>query len=297
LRGTAILVAASTLFIALVSIGLSLTLFRPNGLERLALDWERLQLSQALENGADPAIAFNQLYGGRIGQDARPERIKAWFQAEMTDGSPLVLDAVLTAYLERRPGRLDGRSLPPGVYVGAGPIGPDVWPMPIVSHYFFFPRHGYVLIVPFETSDGWPPAVEVTASVDRDFDRAGRPAGDLYAVRDVYDRDAFDFARPGVPVHDLFVVTQDPEEVREITDRLDAAVSRLSKAELPYRLFRRNSNGALGCFLRVAGVRRHSLDRLRSDPMLRLRLPGILGDVWERPTAGAPAECVASRAR
>lgn len=278
--------------VGVASLLLNVLLHQPKGWARMAEDWRRLQVSRTLDPAGPPSEAFNTLYAHDIAPDAHPRQIRDWYAREMRADRPLVIDAVLAKYIHARAGQIDGRSLPPGIYVGAGPIGPDIWPMPVLSHYFFFPHHGYVLVVPFAEGGAWPEAVEVTASVDRDFKRAGTPAGDLFAAQHPYDPGAFDFPRPAVPIHDLFLVTNDPEEVRRTTRRLDGAVRRLSAAELPYLLFRRNSNSALGCFLRVSGVGREALDRLGSDPMVRLRLPGIAQDLWRRPQRGAPPECV-----
>ena len=109
-----------------------------------------------------------------------------------------------------------------------------------------------------------------------------------------YQPGAYDFPRPGEPIHDLFLLTSDPGEVGLVLRNLEVAVRRLDRSQLPYRLFGRNSNTALGCFLRISGLPPERLEPFWRDHLLRLRLPGIAQHLWSTRDRLAVAECRAS---
>ena len=192
----------------------------------------------------------------------------------------------MTAYVVERFDRIDNRSLPAGMYVGAGPIGPDPWPFPVLSHYLFYPRHAYLLVVPHDGEE----AREATASISRKFDK-GRASGDLSARFYPYQKGSYDFARPEAPVHDLLRITDNRNETDAVLRRLDDAVERIRDAELPYLVLSKNSNTALGCLLLASGLPRPTFDRFRRPLLVQLRLPGIGGDLWSEDADEAISEC------
>lgn len=278
--------------VLLVNLGLTLALFGPGeGLDRLAGDWRRIQVARGLGAGAlSSEQAFRQVYGETIGHDPRPEEVRAWLRRDLEAGEPMVWDTVLAHYLVERFGAVDGRSMPPGVYLAAGPIGPDRWPGPVLTHYGVFPRHGYVLVVPRPESGRARPAVAATASLRRDF----RPGGDgdsLFAVVSAYGPGAFDFPSPGEPVHDLFLLSTDPQDIRVVEQRLRTAAATLNRAELGYGLLSRNSNSVLSCFLRISGLPQARLEAVRRPFLTRLRLPGVRQPLWRSGRPGAIEAC------
>lgn len=280
--------------VLLVNLGLTLALFGPReGVDRLAGDWRRIQVARSLGAGAlSPAQAFRQVYGETIGPDPRPQDVRAWLWRDLEADEPMVWDAVLARYLVDRFGAVDGRSVPPGVYLAAGPIGPDRWPGPILTHYGVFPRHGYILVVPVPEAGRARPAMEATASLRRDF----RPGGDgdsIFAVVSAYAPGAFDFPRPGEPVHDLFLLSTDPRDIRAVEQRLRTAAATLNRAHLGYGLLSRNSNSVLSCFLRISGLPQARLDVIHRPLLtrLRLRLPGVRRPLWGSGRPGAIDAC------
>ncbi|NWG46828.1 MAG: hypothetical protein HXY25_09820 [Alphaproteobacteria bacterium] len=256
------------------------------------IDWHRLQLSRALEEGEDPVEAFNRLYAERIARNARADQIRRWYQERIDRGAPLVLDVVMARYIVDRFGALDARTLPPGVYVGTVPIGPTGWPWRILTHYALFPRHGHALIVPPAEATRIPPVTVVLASLESDFKRLrrGDGDGDIFAGQAVFAPGAHGFPRPRDPVHGLFLLSADLDDVSRMLWGVDETVRRLSAAELDYQLLSRNSNTALGCFLAASGLAPERLAALRSDPLVQLRLPGIDRPLWtDRTRASLPA--------
>lgn len=267
--------------ILVINLGLSLALFGPgDGAARLASDWRRIWLAHAVAVGdVTPQQAFRTIYGEHLGEAPRAQDVRSFLSQELERRNPIVWDVILARYLMDRYGAIDGRSVPPGVYVAAGPIGPDAWPGPLLTHYLF-PRHGYVLVVPEANGETPRPALEATASLRHDF-RPGGDGDDLFAVVQAYRPGAFDFPTAGEPVHDLFLVSADPEDIIDVERRLRAAARRLDRAELGYSLFSRNSNSALRCFLRVSGLPAAKVESLRRWPLARLRLPGIGQSLWK----------------
>lgn len=282
---------AALLLVLTINIGLSLMLFGVGeGATRLVSDWRRIWLAQAVAAGeATPQQAFRRIYGESIGQSPRPEDVRTFLARDLDGGKPIVWDVILARYLVERFGAIDGRSVPPGVYVAAGPIGPDAWPAPLLTHYVF-PRHGYVLVVPEAEGGEARPALEATASLRRDF----RPRGegdDLFAVVQAYRPGAYDFPTPGEPVHDLFLLSDDPRDIVTVERRIRAAAKRLDRAELGYGLFSRNSNSAVRCFLKVSGLPGEKVDGLRHQPLTRLRLPGVAQPLWKADQPNGIPEC------
>ncbi|MDZ4373297.1 MAG: hypothetical protein U1C74_17995 [Phenylobacterium sp.] len=288
-----VLMALPVLALA-VTVALTLVLFGPaEGADRLQSDWRRIWLAHAVDRGqVTPQAAYLELYGDRIGPSPRPQDVRRWLADDLEAGEPIVWDVILARYLVDRFGAVDGRSVPPGVYVAAGPIGPDAWPGPILTHYLMFPRHGYVLVVPTPEGGRARPAVEASASLRRDFSPGG-DGNDLFAVVEVYRPGAFDFPTAGEPVHDLFLLSADPRDIEAVAGRIRTAARRLDRAELGYGLFSRNSNSALRCFLRVAGLSPRTVDAVRARPVAQLRLPGIGQDLWKSDERNGIPECSA----
>jgi hypothetical protein len=278
--------------IVLLNLALTLMLFGPQeGFSRIASDWERIQVAHRVESGElTPDQAFEQIYGAALGSNPTPAQIRRWLTADLEQDEPMIWDVTLAQYLTRRFGAIDGRSLPPGVYLGAGPIGPDAWPGPIFTHYLVFPRHGYVLVVPPPRRGAAAAALEATASQRQDFRESG-DGKDLYAVVTDYQPGAFDFPTAGEPVHDLFMLTSDPEEIDAVAAQLRSAARHVDQAQLKYALLSRNSNSALSCFLRTAGLPEHRIARLRRSAIVRLRLPGIARPVWKAQNSNGIEAC------
>lgn len=278
--------------VVLINLSLTLILFGPReGLGRLVSDWERIRVAHAVHRGAlTPELAFERIYGSALGSNPAPAHIRRWLAADLEQDEPMIWDVTLAQFLTQRFGAVDGRSLPPGVYLGAGPIGPDAWPGPIITHYLVFPRHGYVLVVPPARNGSAARALEATASERHDF-RASGNGRDLYAVVTDYRPGAFDFPTAGEPVHDLFLLTSDPDETEAVAAQLRSAARRVDRAQLPYELLSRNSNSALSCFLRTAGLPEHRIERLRRSMIIHLRLPGISRSVWKADAANGIEAC------
>lgn len=284
-------VVTLTLLIVAINIALSLILFGPSdGAGRLVSDWRRIWLAHDVSTDKITADqAFQSLYGPSLGAAPRAQDVRGWLSSGLEGQEPIVWDVILARYLTERFGAVDGRTLPAGVYVAAGPIGPDGWPSPLLTN-LFFPRHGYVLVVPVPDGQRSRPALAATASLRRDF-RPGGNGDDLFAVVQVYGPDAFDFPTAGEPIHDLFLLSDDPRDIVVVERRIRAAAKRLDEAELGYGLFSRNSNSALRCFLKVSGLPSEKVDAIRHRPLARLRLPGIAQPLWKVGRRGAIPEC------
>lgn len=258
---------------------LVLTLFGPaEGAARLLSDWRRIVLAhQVAEDRLNVRAAFVKAYGEVLGSEPSADAIRRHLAADLEAGEPAMFDVVLARYILQQFGAIDGRTVPPGAYLAAGPIGPDRWPAPLMTHYLVFPRHGYLLVVPHRQDNQWPEAYEATASLREEFRRSGEEDA-LYGELQIYRPGAYDFPTPGEPVHDLVLLTSEPEEMERIANRLTAFARRLDDSGLAYRLLRRNSNTALACYLSSTGLTEEVGDHLRSKVLLRLRLPGILRD-------------------
>ncbi|WP_374471671.1 hypothetical protein [Phenylobacterium sp.] len=263
--------------VVLANATLMLALFGPGeGAARLASDWRRIAVAHQLsENRVTIQAAFATTYGEDLRPEAGADAIRSHLAADLEAGEPALLDVILVRHILARFGAIDGRTVPPGVYLAAGPIGPDRWPGPLLTHYLIFPRHGYLLVVPHRQGDRWPEAYEATASLRGAFHRSG-DENTLHGVVETYRPGAYDFPTPGEPLHDLVLLTRDPEETAKIAEGLGAFTRRLDESHLAYRLLRRNSNSALACYLAGAGLTEDVRRRLGSRLLLRLRLPGIV---------------------
>lgn len=291
----ALALAGLVAFAGIAGFALYLAYFGPS---RLAADWRRLDAARALARGASAEAAFAAVYGDVIGPRPPPEEIRAWYGGQAGGGHRLVLDAAIAAYAERRFGQLDARTLPAGIYIAASPIGPDVHPLIELSHYALFTRHGYLLVVPpFREGAAPRPAIEVTASPASHFLDSDRAHGQMYAAMQGYSPGSPSFAKPGEPIHDLYRVSAETEEIERILANLKAAVARVRSASIPYRLLRRNSNSALACFLFASGLPQQRFEHLRWDPLFRLRLPAVAQPLWREPREGALPECMQRPAR
>lgn len=269
-------VAGLTLIICLVNSVLALALFGPaEGVHRLRADWERILVAhQMTAEALSVDAAFQRVYGGDFGPEPTADQIHRYISRDLEADEPAVIDALLALYIHERFGAVDGRTVPAGVYLAAGPIGPNAWPGPLASHYLVFPRHGYLLVVPPKRGGDWPTAYEATASLRQEF----RSSGDmdaLYAEVQPYRPGAYDFPRPGEPVHDLVLLTADPAEIGRIEARLSSFSHRLDARSLSYKLLRRNSNSALACYLQVVGLAETVTSTVGARLLLRLRLPGL----------------------
>jgi hypothetical protein len=264
--GGAVLAAVAILLLA--NLALYLVLFGPaDGASRIAFEIRAVLAGRAMETGAaTPEQAFTRLH--RIA----PAAFRGYVQSRVDRDEPFAVDAATVQVAIARHGKLDARMLPPGVYVGASPIGPDGWPWRILST-LFFPKHGYLLIVPPLEGDRYPEAVEATASLRRDF-RSGGDGDALFARVEPFRPGSFDFPRPGEPVHELHRLDVLPAGAGAIRARVETAAAQIRRRGREYRLFDHNSNSALACFMQAAGFTEAQLRPLRR-PAVRLRLPGL----------------------
>lgn len=205
---------------------------------------------------------------------ARPEAsaIRAHLEEQVADGV-FLFDHVLADYIVRRWGRVDARTLPVGVYVGAHALGPDGLPfVPVtkyLAHYLLFPRHAYVLVVP-ETG----PSVVFSASTGAKLGADGG-GNRLRAVLTPYEPGAYDCPGSGQALHELTRVASDARDVDGMLRRLDGARGRLDAAEVDYGLLAPNSNTVVGCILQAAG---EMSEGQRSTMLLAVRAPGFGAD-------------------
>lgn len=293
------LVALSLLALVMVmlNVGLTLALFGPaEGGTRLASDWRRIVTAHALGRGEiSPKAAFLRIYGRELGGRPSAATVRSHFERDLEAGEPAAFDYVMARYIVERWGQIDARTLPPGVYVAAGPIGPDAWPSALATHYLVFPRHGYLLIVPHADKDGWAPAFQATASLRRRFRERG-DGDELYAVVQRYAPGAYDFPKPGEPIHDLFLVSAEPADVERVSQRLRPLAWRIGRAGLRYKLLRQNSNSALACYMGSSGVLQALAEQLARSWLARIRLPGVGECVFPTP-AKQPSPQTANVAR
>lgn len=269
---------ALVLTVAIVNAGLVLALFGPGeGAARLLRDWRTIFIAHELEDGRlSPEAAFAKVYGKKLGASPPPEAIRALVAQDLERGEPAVFDVILARYILARFGAIDGRTVPSGVYLAAGPIGPDAWPAPLVTQYLVFPRHGYLLVVPPRRGGNWPQAYEATASLRKEFRRSG-DADALYGVVQPYKTGAYDFPTAGEPLHDLVLLSDAPREIEQIEERLTSLSRTMKEQGLTYRLLRRNSNSALACYLQETQLTENVGMTINPRLLLRLRLPGIVG--------------------
>ena len=167
-------------------------------------------------------------------------------------------------------GRIDARSVPSGVYVGAHALGPDGMPLvPVtkfMAQYLLFPRHAYILVVP---KSG--PAIAFSASQNAKFGIDIHPER-LSAEIAPFDPNAYDFPSSGEALHEMTRITNDPARVATAVETLKGAQARLAQEGLTYGLLAPNSNTAVGCVLQGAGA---ITQQARSSILLALRAPGF----------------------
>lgn len=261
--------AVVTLLAALLlaNLGLHLLLFGvETGPERLERELRAVFAARAVETGETTALAaFRSLYPARCEAD-----LSDCVQSENVQ--PAMFDATLAAVGLERYGAIDARTLPPGAYLAAGPIGPDGWPYRLLGA-LFFPRHGYLLIVPEPEGGAYPQAEAATASYRGDFRDSGNK-NELYARVEDYRPSSFDFPRAGEPVHELYRLEVPLARLKAVRNAIGAMTDDIQEEGRDYRLLRRNSNSAMGCFLQAAGLTEQELRPLQR-PLVRLRLPGV----------------------
>lgn len=260
---------------ALVNLTLSLTTFRgSNPADRMIDEVRGLWFSPA-DGRAVSDTAFAAVHGGELGSNPSADDIHRHFGREAEQGV-FLLDHVMADYILKRFGRIDGRTLPSGVYVGAHALGPDGDPWVRVTkwpaHYLMFPRHAYILVVP-ETG----PAIAFSASQNAKFD-PDLPDGDRLGARiAIYDPDAYDFPSSGQALHEMTLITRDLAEVAAAPADLARARSELDASGLRYGLLAPNSNTVVGCILERSGA---MTAEQRSRILLAVRAPGIGADCW-----------------
>lgn len=266
------------LIVLVVNVGLVLTLFGAReGADRLMGDWRRIVAAQEVERGVlTVQEAFDRIYGAELGPSPSSAMIRDHVARDLEIGEPAVFDVILARYILDRFGAIDGRTLPAGVYLAAGPIGPDAWPGPLLTQYVVFPRHGYLLVVPPRRGDAWPTAYEATASLREEFRQSGDNDA-LYAVVQDYRPGAYDFPTAGEPIHDLLRISDAPAGIPGLETKLTSLRETLDHRGLTYRLLRRNSNTALACYLHAVRLSSAVDQYVGSNLLLRLRLPGIYG--------------------
>lgn len=260
---------------ALVNLALSLTAFRGGDpADRMADEVRGLWFSPPDGRSVSPA-AFASVHGDDLGPEPSAADIRSHFARKAADGG-FLLDHVMADHIIQRFGRIDSRTLPPGIYVGAHALGPDGDPWVQVTkwpaHYLMFPRHAYILVVP-ETG----PAIAFSASQNAKFD-PDLPGGYRLGARvAVYDPDAYDFPSSGQALHEMTLITNDPERVAVAPAALERARAELDDSGLRYGLLAPNSNTVVGCILEASGA---ITQRQRSRILLAARAPGIGADCW-----------------
>lgn len=262
-------VAGIVVVFAVVNLGLSLSTFRgEHPVARTAQELQVLWFSP-LDGRRMSREAFAAVYGGELGPAPDTRAIHTFLEQEAEDGV-FLLDHVMVERILELNGRVDSRSVPSGVYVGAHALGPDGLPfVPVTkfaAQYLLFPRHAYILVVP-----ATGPAIAFSASQNAKFDIADNPDR-LVARIAPYDRDAYDFPSSGQALHEMTRVTRDPERVAGALQMLKQAQAGLEARDLRYGLLAPNSNTVIGCLLEDADA--ISRER-RSSILLALRAPGF----------------------
>lgn len=260
---------------AVVNLTLSLTTFRgTHPVDRMADELRGLWFSPADGRDVSPG-AFAAVHGDDLGSEPSAEDIRQHFARQAKQGV-FLLDHVMADHILERFSRIDGRTLPSGIYVGAHALGPDGDPWVRVTkwpaHYLMFPRHAYILVVP-ETG----PAIAFSASQNAKFD-PDLPDGDRLGARiAVYDPDAYDFPSSGQALHEMTLVTNDPARVAAAPADLARARAELDASGLRYGLLAPNSNTVVGCILERSGA---MTSEQRSRILLAIRAPGIGAACW-----------------
>ena len=254
---------------AAVNLALSLSTFR--GDEPLSRTVHELRVLWFSPPDGQPMspTAFPTVYGRDLGPAPDTAAIHAYLEREAEDGV-FLLDHVMVDRILTLNGRIDARSLPSGVYVGAHALGPDRPPLVPVTkymgHYLLFPRHAYILVVP-QTG----PAIAFSASQNAKFGVTDHPDR-LSAEIAPYTPDAYDFPSSGEALHEMTRITRDPARVAEAVEALKGAQARLEAEGLTYGLLAPNSNTAVGCVLERSGS---ITQAQRSSILLALRAPGF----------------------
>lgn len=254
---------------AVVNLTLSLSTFR--GEDPLARTVQELRVLwfSPPDGRSMSAAAFPTVYGRDLGPVPDTAVIHAFLEREAEDGV-FLLDHVMIDRILKLNGRVDARSLPSGVYVGAHALGPDGLPLvPVtkfLAQYLLFPRHAYILVVPEEG-----PAIAFSASQNAKFGIDDHPDR-LSAEIAPYTPDAYDFPSSGEALHEMTRITDDPDRVAGAVEPMRAAQARLAQEGLTYGLLAPNSNTAVGCVLERAGA---VTEAQRSSILLALRAPGF----------------------
>lgn len=213
--------------------------------------------------------AFPTVYGRDLGPAPDTVSIHAFLEREAEDGV-FLLDHVMVDRILTLNGRIDARSVPSGVYVGAHALGPDDMPLvPVtkfMAQYLLFPRHAYILVVP---ESG--PAIAFSASQNAKFGIETHPER-LSAEIAPFDPNAYDFPSSGEALHEMTRITNDPASVATAVEMLKSAQARLAAEGLTYGLLAPNSNTAVGCVLQGSGA---ITQQARSSILLALRAPGF----------------------
>lgn len=254
---------------ALVNLVLSLSTFR--GEDPLARTVHELRVLWFSPPDGQPMspTAFPSVYGRDLGPAPDTIAIHAYLEREAEDGV-FLLDHVMVDRILELNGRIDARSVPSGVYVGAHALGPDGMPLvpmtKFMAQYLLFPRHAYILVVP---ENG--PAIAFSASQNAKFGIDIHPER-LSAEIAPFDPNAYDFPSSGEALHEMTRITNDPARVATAVETLKGAQARLAQEGLTYGLLAPNSNTAVGCVLQGAGA---ITQQARSSILLALRAPGF----------------------
>lgn len=254
---------------AVVNLVLSLSTFR--GEDPLARTVHELRVLWFSPPDGQPMspTAFPTVYGRDLGPAPDTAAIHAYLAREAEDGV-FLLDHVMVDRILKLNGRIDARSVPSGVYVGAHALGPDGMPLvPVtkfMAQYLLFPRHAYILVVP---ESG--PAIAFSASQNAKFGIDIHPER-LSAEIAPFDPNAYDFPSSGEALHEMTRITNDPARVATAVETLKGAQARLAQEGLTYGLLAPNSNTAVGCVLQGAGA---ITQQARSSILLALRAPGF----------------------
>ncbi|QIF81753.1 hypothetical protein [Brevundimonas sp. 'scallop'] len=254
---------------AVINLVLSLSTFR--GEDPLARTVHELRVLWFSPPDGQPMspTAFPSVYGRDLGPAPDTAAIHAYLEREAEDGV-FLLDHVMVDLILKLNGRIDARSVPSGVYVGAHALGPDGMPLvPVtkfMAQYLLFPRHAYILVVP---ESG--PAIAFSASQNAKFGIDIHPER-LSAEIAPFDPNAYDFPSSGEALHEMTRITNEPARVATAVETLKGAQARLAQEGLTYGLLAPNSNTAVGCVLQGAGaITQHA----RSSILLALRAPGF----------------------
>ena len=249
---------------------LSLSTFRgDNPVSRTAHEIGVLWFSTTGETPTS-ARAFDVIYGRELGPAPTAALIRDHFE-RAADGGTFLLDQVMIDRMQAINGRIDGRVLPPGVYVGAHALGPDdpplVWVTKWMAQYMLFPRHAYILVVPEEGE-----ALTFSASQEGKFPGDTDAPDRLSARLNPYDDAAYDFPSSGEALHEMTIVSRDPAVVAAAPAALDEARRELEAKDETYGLLAPNSNTVVGCILEGAGL---MPAEVRRSTLLALRAPGM----------------------